>query len=221
METVAWIGSPVIHWRARASWDGLARQAREACRRCKDPDQPPVLGDQTPLAYKISILISTTTSPSVSSGATVSSSVDIRSPTDVAGGSSGAALTATAMRRSRQPTIDAWTSSRPRRPCGTAARRAPGSAWFRRGRATGRGRRSSRAATRAARDLPDVPRRPSSVSRKRGSDPVSSSPRSTGRNGRGTSPAPVTAAIDSAAASACWAAMPPCFTENAVMSPAA
>jgi hypothetical protein len=48
-----------------------------------------------------------------------------------------------------------------------------------------------------------------------------STPRSTGSNGRGVMSAPASEASISATASACSVAMPPCFTGNAVMSPAA
>ena len=57
--------------------------------------------------------------------------------------------------------------------------------------------------------------------RNRGRRPVRRRPRSTGRNGRGSISAPASAAIHSAAASACCAAIPPCLIGNAVMSPTA
>src|SRR5664280_2055456 len=51
--------------------------------------------------------------------------------------------------------------------------------------------------------------------------PVNSIPRSVGVQGAGVTGAPNCAAMSSAAASACWAAMPPCLTEKLVPSPAA
>ena len=55
--------------------------------------------------------------------------------------------------------------------------------------------------------------RSASRSRRRcsGASPVRTTPRSTRRHGRGVSGAPASAAIASAAASACWVASPPCL----------
>ena len=63
----------------------------------------------------------------------------------------------------------------------------------------------------------------SSRSRRRysGASPVKTTPRSTRRQARGVRWAPASAAIVSAAASACWVARPPCLIAPAVASPAA
>ena len=63
----------------------------------------------------------------------------------------------------------------------------------------------------------------SSRSRRRysGASPVKTTPRSTRRQARGVRWAPASAAIASAAASACWVARPPCLIGPAVASPAA
>ena len=73
--------------------------------------------------------------------------------------------------------------------------------------------------------LPDastaVSRGPLRERTKCGAAPVSSIPRSTGRNGAGSIGAPCRAATCCATASACWSAMPPCLTGKSVASPAA
>ena len=62
---------------------------------------------------------------------------------------------------------------------------------------------------------------PISARRYSGAPPIRSIPRTTGRNGCGSTATPICAATASAAASACWAASPPCLSGNAVTSPAA
>ena len=128
-------------------------------------------------------------------------------------------------RRATEPEPTRRRAARPpaaRPPAARGRRRAPRPSAM---RETARvaDRRSSSAATRSARRWPSRARSPPERSRRRycGSAPVRSSPRSTGRKGCGTSDAPASTAIASAAATACWAAIPPCLTGKLVMSPAA
>ena len=80
-------------------------------------------------------------------------------------------------------------------------------------------RRAATTADRRSRRRPGRLRR--RLRRNCGATPVRRSPRRTGRNGAGWSRKPASAAIDSAAASACCVAIPPCLTGKIVMSPAA
>ena len=167
--------------------------------------------------------IRSATSPIVSSGATTSGSPVITSPTRTTARSCSASSTASNTRRSLRCSTPVRPRARPR-----PARRIPARAR----RDVGAGPACARNGARylptifagghqsgSVLTVPAPP--PSSPWRYCGPSPVRSRPRSTGRNGRGSIAMPAAAAIDSAAASACWAAMPPCLTVNVVMSPAA